>query len=393
MMTRYAIGEIMSSHDVGFSTRAVHAGEEPDPLTGAHGVPIYQNTTFALGTYDRLRAFWDGDESVYCYSRDLNPTVRHLELKMRELEGAEDTVALATGMAAISATMLAHGAGGHVVAANEIYNTANKLVNEDLPHHGIRFTRVDFTDLAAVEAAIEPDTRFLYTEVVSNPTLVVSDIFALADLAHRHGALLVIDNTFLSPALLQPLEYGADLVIHSATKYLAGHGEVLGGVVSGRKELIDPIRTKALRIGSALSPMSAWMILTGIRTLPLRVERHGKNGMAVANFLKTHPAVKAVRYPGLIDDPGHGIASRLYGEERGYGGMVTIQLNGGEPATAVLVENMKLVTFATSLGDTSSLAWPIFGTDVLRLSIGIEDEKDIISDLEAGLRAVTSAGF
>ena len=383
----------MAGKGSGFTTRTVHAGEGPDPVTGAHGTPIYQNTTFALGTYDRFKAFWAGEEGVYGYSRDLNPTVRHLEQKMLDLEGAEDCVALASGMAAISATLLTLGAGGHVIAASEIYNTANKLVTEDLPTHGMRFSRVPITNLAAVEAAIEPDTRFIYTEVVSNPTLVVADIFALAELAHRHDLLLVIDNTFLSPALLRPIEYGADIVIHSATKYLAGHGETLGGVVSGRNEQIDRIRTKALRLGGTLSPFAAWIIMTGMRTLTLRVERHGKNGMAVARYLANHPAVRAVHYPGLEDDPGHGIASRLYGEEGGYGGMVSLRLNGGEPAMACLVENMQLITFATSLGDTSSLAWPILNTDVLRLSIGIEDEADIIADLESALTAVQKAGF
>ena len=383
----------MSGKATGFSTRAVHAGEEPDPATGAHGVPIYLNTTFALGTYDRFKAFWAGEEGVYGYSRDGNPTVRHLEEKMLSLEGAEDCLALASGMAAISTTMLTMGGGGHVVMATEIYNTANKLVNEDLPIHGMRFTRVDVTDLAAVEAAIEPDTKFIYTEVVSNPTLIVADVFSLADLAHRHGLLLIIDNTFLSPAMFRPLEYGADLVIHSATKFLAGHGEVLGGVVSVRKEHIDLIRKKSLRLGGTLSPFAAWVILTGIRTLPLRVERHSRNGLAVARHLAKHPAVAELRYPGLESDPGHMVASRLYGEEDGYGGMVSLRLHGGEPAMACMVEHFGLVTFATSLGDTSSLAWPIFPTDVLRLSIGIEDEADIIADLDASLDAVKAAGF
>jgi cystathionine beta-lyase/cystathionine gamma-synthase len=383
----------MSGNGQGFTTRAIHAGEATDPLTGAHGVPIYQNTTFALGTYDRLADFWAGNQEIYCYSRDLNPTVRHLEEKMIALEGAEDCVALASGMAAISSTLLALGAGGHAVVSQEIYNTANKLVSEDLPDHGMRFTRVDITDLAAVEAAIGPETKLIYTETVSNPSMIVADIPALAMLAHAHGLPLVIDNTFLSPALFRPLEHDADIVIHSATKYLAGHGEVLGGVVSGRKALIEPIRTKALRLGGALSPFSAWLILTGIRTLPLRVERHGRNALAVARHLAGHPAVTEVRYPGLPGDPGHGTAARLYGEEDGYGGMLSLRLHGGEAAMACMVEHLGLVTFATSLGDTSSLAWPIFGTDVLRLSIGLEDEADILADLDAALGAVAAAGF
>ena len=383
----------MSGKGMGFTTRAVHAGEMPDPATGAHGVPIYQNTTFALGTYDRFQAFWAGEEGVYGYSRDMNPTVRHLEIKMRELEGAEECVALASGMAAISTTMLTLGAGGHVVAAKEIYNTANKLVNEDLPAQGMRFTRVDMTDLAAVEAAIEPDTKFIYTEVVSNPSVIVADIAALANLAHAHGLLLVIDNTFLSPAIFRPIEHGADIVIHSATKYLAGHGEVLGGVVSGRKTHLDAIRTKSLRMGGTLSAFGAWLILTGMRTLSLRVERHTKNALTVARYLAGHAAVKEIRYPGLPSDPGHTTAARLFGEEDGYGGMLSIRLHGGEAAMATFVEELRLVTFATSLGDTASLAWPIYPTDVLRLSIGIEDAEDIIADFEQAFGKTQAAGF
>jgi cystathionine beta-lyase/cystathionine gamma-synthase len=377
----------------GFATKSVHAGEASDPLTGAHGVPIYQATTFDLRTWDNFEAFWAGDESVYGYSRDLNPTVRHLEQKMAAIEGAEDSVALASGMAAISTTLLAMGGGAHAIIANEIYNTANKFVNEDLPVHGMRMTRVDMSDFAAVEAAIEPDTKLIYTEVVSNPSLIVADIPALATIAKRHGLLLIIDNTFLSPATFRPLEHGADLVIHSATKYLSGHGNVLGGVVSGRKELTSRIRTKSLRLGGTLSAFGAWLIMTGIRTLPLRIARHSENALAVARYLATHPGVSELRYPGLPDDRGHSTAARLFGEEHGYGGMVSLRLHGGEAAMACMAEHLRLIAFATSLGDTASLAWPIYKTDVLRLSIGIEDPEDIIADLDQALVAVRAAGF
>lgn len=383
----------MMTHDgEGFATRAVHAGEAADPQTGAHGTPIYQNTTFALGTWDRFNAIYDGDESVYIYSRDRNPTVRRLEEKMTGLEGAEDCVALASGMAAISATLLTVGAGAHGVVSDQVYNTANLLISEDLPTHGLRFSRADVTNLAAVEAAIEPETRFIYTEVVANPTLKVSDIAALAELAHAHGLLLIVDNTFLSPAVYRPLEHGADLVIHSATKYLAGHGEVLGGVVSGRKELVGPIRTKALRLGGTLSAFGAWVILTGMRTLSLRAERHVTNAATVARYLQGQGDVVSVHYPGLPDDPGYSTAARLFGEENGYGGMVSIRFKGGEPALAAFVEELRLVTFATSLGDTASLAWPIHGTDLLRLSIGIEDAADIVADLDRAMGAARKVG-
>ena len=382
----------MVDHAEGFATRAVHAGEAPDAQTGAHGTPIYQNTTFALGSWDRFNAFYEGDESVYVYSRDLNPTVRRLEEKVSDLEGAEDCVALASGMAAISATLLTLGAGAHAVVSDQVYNTANLLVSEDLPTHGMRISRVDSGDLAAVEAAIEPATRFVYTEVVANPTLRVADVAALAELAHAHGLLLVVDNTFLSPAIYRPLEHGADLVLHSATKYLAGHGEVLGGVVSGSKALVEPVRVKAKRLGGTLSPFGAWLILTGIRTLPLRAERHSKNALAVAKYLSGQGDVVSVQYPGLPSDPGYPTAARLYGEDNGFGGMVTVRFLGGEPALAAFVDELRLVTFATSLGDTGSLAWPIHGTNLLRFSIGIEDAPDIVADLDRAMSAARRVG-
>ena len=374
---------------LGFTTRAIHAGEEPDPLTGALGVPIYQNTTFALGSMQRFDDFWEGDPGVFGYSRDANPTVDHLERKVADLEGAETTVASASGMGAISAVLLTLGEnGGHIVAAQEIYNTANKMVNEDLPRYGIEFSRVDITDLAAVEAAITPKTTAIYTEVFSNPTLTVADVPALARLARTHGIKLVIDNTFLSPALYRPLDDGADLVLHSATKYLAGHGEVLGGVVSGSRAAVEPIRTKIKRLGSTLSPLAAWLILTGMRTLPLRMERHSRNGQAVAAFLANHPAVASWRYPGLPDNPGHTTATRLLGEQGAFGGMVTISLNGGAASVAPFVESLQVITLATSLGDTASLAWPIFETDLVRLSIGLEDEADLLADLDNALERI-----
>lgn len=375
----------MADRRLGFHTRSIHAGESPDPATGAHGTPIYQNTTFALGTWERYQAFWAGEEGVFGYSRDHNPTVYHLEKKVADLEGADGTVATGSGMAAISSALLSTAAGGHVVAAREIYNTANKLVNEDLPTHAIRFSRVDITNLDAVAAAIEPDTRVIYTECFSNPNLIVADLPALAEIAHRHGALLVVDNTFLSPALLRPLELGADLVVHSATKYLAGHGEVLGGVVSGNADLTAAIRQKVNRLGGTLSAMSAWMIMTGMKTLPLRMERHSANAMAVARFLSSHLMVERVHYPGLANDPGHAVAGQLLGEHGMYGGMMSMSLRGGEAAIPAFAESLNLITFATSLGDTSSLCWPIFNTDVVRLSVGLEDIEDLLEDLDQAL--------
>jgi methionine-gamma-lyase len=373
----------------GFHTRSIHAGERPDPVTGAHGTPIYQNATFALGTMDRFQAFWDGDHDVFGYTRDLNPTVYQFEQKVADLEGAEDAAAAASGMGAISATLLTIASdGGHIVAADQIYNTADKLVREDLPGYGITFSRVDITNLDAVEAAIQENTRAIYTEVVSNPRLNVTDVEGLAEIARRRGILLVIDNTFLSPAIFRPIEHGADLVIHSATKYLSGHGEVLGGVVSGSADRIAEIRKKLVRLGATLSPIGAWLIMTGMKTLPLRMERHSANALVVARFLASHPMVTSINYPGLPDDRGHKVLSHLLGDQQLYGGMLSITVTGGEASIAPFVENLQLITFATSLGDTSSLAWPIYGTDLIRLSIGLEDVPDLLADLDGALTAV-----
>ncbi|MGE3797449.1 MAG: PLP-dependent aspartate aminotransferase family protein [Thermomicrobiales bacterium] len=375
-----------TDHSYGFHTRTIHAGEHPDAATGAHGTPIYQSNTFAMGTWERFNDFWEGKEGVYGYSRDLNPTVDVLEKKIADLEGGPGAVGTASGMAAISSALLATAAGGHVVAADQIYNTANKLVSENLPALGMRFSRVNITDLDAVEAAFESDTRIIYTECFSNPNLRVADLPALADLAHAHGALLVVDNTFLSPAILRPLEHGADVVLHSATKFLAGHGEVIGGVLTAAdQEMVDTLRTTVMRFGGTLSALSAWLIITGMKTLPLRIERHSANALAVAQFLAAHPMVGEVRYPGLPDDPGHETAKRLVGGSGMYGGMLSFTMRDGAEAIPAFAEALKLFTFATSLGDTSSLCWPIYQTDVVRLSVGLEDVVDLLDDLDQAL--------
>lgn len=368
----------MSHH--GFGTRSVHAGEAPDPTTGAHGVPIYQNSTFAFHSYDELMAARDGTAPHFFYARDGNPTVRALEVKLANLEGAEAAVATAAGMAAIAATLLTLvPAGGHLVASADVYSVARDFLHQDLPAAGARVTTVDFTDLAAVAAAIEPETRALYTESFSNPTLRVADLDGLAALARRHDIPLVVDNTFLSPVLLRPLEHGAEIVIHSATKYLSGHGHALGGVVCGPRARIAAIARKVSHLGGPLSAFAAWTLLNGVKTLPLRVERHAANAARLARLLAEHPAVEAVHYPGLPTDPGHAVASRLVGDR--YGGMLAFRLRGGEAALRPFLNALELCTLAVSLGDCGTLVWP-FPDGLIRLSTGIED----IADLEADLR-------
>ena len=265
----------------GFATRAIHAGERPDPTTRAHSTPIYATATFAFDTAaekeDAVDRALEWDPRSFFYSRTGNPTNRALEEKIASLEGAEDGLVSASGMAAVSATLFAHlGAGDHVVLGDELFAITKVLWEEDLPRREIGVTPVDMTDLGAVEAAITDRTRLLFLETSTNPRLRMPDLEAIADLAHRRGLIVVADNTFLGPALLRPLEHGADLVLHAATKYLSGHGDAVSGVVSGPKRLIDPIRKQVDTFGQAASPFNSFLVLRGVRTLPLRSDSaHG----------------------------------------------------------------------------------------------------------------------
>jgi methionine-gamma-lyase len=242
--------------------------------------------------------------------------------------------------------------------------------------------------LAAVEAAVSPDTRAIYCETFSNPDLKVADIAKLAELAHRHSAVLVVDNTFLSPALLRPLEYGADFVIHSATKYLAGHGQAMGGVVAGPRNQISAISARMARFGGVLSPFSAWLLLIGVKTLPLRMERHTATAARLAEFLAGHPAVERVNYPGLTGDAGHETAMRL--TDGPAGGLLSMRLHGGCDAVGEFVDGLRLFTIAVSLGEYTSLVWP-YPDGLIRLAIGLEDSEDLEADLQAALGKTQSA--
>jgi cystathionine beta-lyase/cystathionine gamma-synthase len=376
-----------------FQTRCIHAGEAPDPATGAHGVPLYQNVTYAFRSFAQVEAMEAGQAPHFTYSPRGNPTVRCLELKLADLEGAEAALATASGMAAISATLLTlAGNGGHVVAADEVYFVTREVLVHELPAHGARVSLVPIADLAAVEAAIGPDTRAIYVEPFSNPLLNVADLPALAAIAGRRGIPLVVDNTFLSPALLRPIAHGADLVLHSATKYLSGFGQTQGGVVAGRADLVNRIRDTMIRLGGQMPPFAAWLLLQGVKTLPLRVRIHAENAGRVARLLAAHPVVDKVHYPGLPEDRGHALAVRLLGEggDR-FGGMVSFSLTGGRPATAAFIDTLSIATIAVSLGDASTLVWPWHDRDLIRLSVGIEDGDDLEHDIARALAAAAAA--
>src|SRR5215217_8184914 len=377
----------------GFGTRCIHAGEASDPTTGAHGVPLYQNVTFAFETSGQVDAMRSGERPHFTYSPRGDPTVRCLELKIADLEGTEASVATSSGMAAVSSVLLTLLAdGGHVIASDQLYDMTSDFLREDLAALGGSASFVDHSDADAIRDAITPQTRAIYVESFSNPLLRVTDIDMLARIADERDLVLVVDNTFLSPALLRPAALGAHIVLHSATKYLSGNGQVQGGVISGPRRLIDPIRSRALHLGAALSPFAAWLLLAGIHTLPLRMERHSDNASRLAALLAAHPAVGEVHYPGLSSDPGHALAASLLGGHQHLcGGMIAFTLAAGRDATAPFIDALELCTIAVSLGDTSTLVWPWPCGCLIRISTGLEDFDDLEADIVRALNAVVAA--
>jgi methionine-gamma-lyase len=399
-------------------TLAVHAGEEPDPGTGALRTPLhlaasYQLPGFGPKLFDALMI--EGDEPPHAYTRWSNPTLRALEQRLAALEGAEAGVAVASGMAAISALVLTLlSEGDHLIASEVCYAGSVELFGEHLPRLGIDVSLVDTSDVDQVRAAIKPNTRLITIETPTNPILRVSDISALAQVAQEAGVPLVVDSTFAGPTLQRPLELGADFVAHSLTKYLSGHGDVLGGVVLGSKKDCQRIRKEMLiHLGGAMSPFNAWLIQRGLMTLPLRMERHCQNALEVARFLEVHPRVSRVVYPGLESHPHHDLAQR---QMSGYGGMLTFQPKGGLGAAITLAEKIRLFKYATSLGHAHSLlfyyptdlyvdAAPYLsdaqksgirewmGEGIVRVSVGLENVQDLIADLDQALRGRTFKGI
>ena len=382
-------------------TMAVHAGEGPCPTTGAVDTPIYMSSTFAASTTDELAARFEEKQEGYVYTRYGNPTVKALEDKMAALEGGEAGMAAATGMAAITTAILAFvKAGDHVVASSSIYGAAYHFINEKLPRMGVESTFVGSQEVGEFERALRGNTKVIYFETPSNPVLQLVDIPALAELAKSRGMKTVIDNTFATPVLQRPLDQGIDVAVHSATKYLCGHGDAMGGLILGQRDYIHHVYRDVLRdFGGVISPFNAWVILRGIRTLPLRMKASCANAWRIADFLNSHPKVEKVNYPGLPSHPGHELAKR---QMKAFGAMVSFDPKGGYDAGRKVMDAVKLFTRAASLGDTRSLilhpassshrAVPreerlaIGITDSLvRLSVGIEAGEDLISDLENAL--------
>jgi len=291
-------------------------------------------------------------------------------------------------MACVSSTMLAHlGSGDHVVVGDELFVVTRILLEDDFPRRGIGVTPVDMTDLAAVEAAITPATRMLFFETATNPRLRVADVDALAALGHRHGLIVVADNTFLGPALLRPIEHGTDMVVHAATKWLSGHGDAVSGAVTGAAELLRPIRKQVDTLGQAASPFASWLVLRGVRSLPLRSRQASSNALRLAEFLERQEKVEWVRYPGLASHPDHAVAARLI--DGPGGGMLSFQVRGGVEGMAAFTDHLALCDVGVSLGDVFTLVYPNPKRGgLIRVSVGCEDIDDLIEDFELGLSFV-----
>lgn len=391
----------MPNEQHGLFTQAIHAGTATDEATGAVGTPIHMANTFAYESAADAAATFAGTKEGYIYTRWGNPTLEALERAIAVLEGGEAALATASGMAAIATAILsATQQGDHIVATKAIYSGTYNLLHKELPRYGITTTFVDATDPDNIRAAMRDSTRIVYVESPGNPTLALNDIEAAVAIAREAGALIFVDNTFATPINQRPLWLGADVVLHSATKYFGGHGDAIGGAIVGSEEFITHARTSILRdVGGVMSPFNAWLILRGIQTLPLRIQRHNDNALQVSRFLEQHPAVESVAYPGLESHPQHALAQR---QMDGFGGMVCFDVVGGVEAGARLMDRVELCTLTVSLGDTRTLICHSASTThstvsaearraagitdgLVRLSVGLENPEDIIGDLNQAL--------
>jgi cystathionine gamma-lyase/cystathionine beta-lyase/cystathionine gamma-lyase/homocysteine desulfhydrase len=377
---------------MGFSTTAIHAGQEPDPRTGAVTTPIYQTSTYAQEALGRHKGFE--------YARTQNPTRLALERNLAALEGGQAAYCFASGMAAITSVLMLLKAGDHVIVSENTYGGTYRLFERVLKNFGLEFSYVDSSEAKNVERAIRPQTRMVFLETPTNPIMTVADLEGIGQLTRDCQLRLVVDNTFMTPYFLRPIEFGADLVVHSTTKYLNGHSDSVGGVVvSARPEDAERIAFTQNAVGAILSPFDSFLVLRGIKTLALRMRQHDANGRAVAGFLAEHPKVRKVYYPGLPDHPQHERAKR---QMSGFGGMISFEMGSLAAARAVL-DNVRLCTLAESLGGVETLiSHPATMTHasvpaeqrarlgisdgLVRISVGIEDVEDIIADLEAALQ-------
>ena len=422
----------------GFDTLSLHAGQQPDPVTGARAVPIYQTTSYVFRDVAYAASLFNLERAGHIYSRISNPTVAVLEERIAALDGGVGAIATASGHAALHlAIVTLMGQGSHIVASSALYGGSHNLFSHTLPRFGIETTKVHPRDLDGFRKAIRPETKLVFAETIGNPGLEVTDIPALAEIAHEAGVPLMLDATFTTPYLMRPLDHGADIVVHSATKWLGGHGVAIGGVLvdggtfdwesSGKfPTLTEPYagyhgldfaeefgpqaflmraRAEGLRdFGACLSPANAFHILQGIETLPLRMDRHVANARKVAEFLEGSDAVEWVSYPGLESHPDHALANKLL--PKGAGSMLAFGIKGGREAGRVFIERLQVWSHLANVGDAKSLViHPAstthqqmdaetmkaagLGEDLVRLSVGLEDADDLIADLRQALRSAT----
>ena len=386
-----------------FATKAIHGGHHKDPVSGALTTPIFQTSTFVFDSAEQGGRRFALQEGGYIYTRLGNPTNTQLEEKVALLEGAEACMSTASGIGAISSALwTALKAGDHVVASKTLYGCTFALLNHGLTRYGVEVTFVDATNLDEIKAAMKENTRVVYLETPANPDLKLIDIEAVSKIAHeKKDCIIMVDNTFCTPYIQRPLEWGADVLVHSATKYLNGHGDVIAGFVVGKKEFIDQVRLFGVKdmTGAVLSPFDAYLILRGMKTLQIRMDKHSKNALEVAKFLEGHKNVVKVNYPGLESFPQRELAKKQMDLP---GGMIAFEVKGGLEAGKKLLNSLELCTLAVSLGDCETLiqhpasmthspytaeerAEAGISDGLIRISVGLEDPEDIIDDLKQGL--------
>jgi cystathionine beta-lyase/cystathionine gamma-synthase len=385
------------SQRTGFSTRAIHAGEQRDPQTGAITTPIYQTSNFAFTSTQELLAYNRGEASAYIYTRYGNPTLKAVETKMVALENGDDAAVFASGMAAITTAILPLvEQGDHIVASRDIYGGTFNFLNTILPRFGITTSFVDATKIEVITEAIQSNTKLLFCESPTNPTLKLVDLVQLAKLGREHALPVIFDNTFATPINQHPARWGIEIIVHSATKYLGGHNDLMAGVVIGPTDYIQSVKELLKIFGGVLDPHAAWLLLRGLKTLPLRVHRHNQTSLQVAKYLEDHDKVRHVYYPGLESHPQYSLAKT---QMQGYGGVISFELKGDYAAASRFVDNMKAAFITPSLGGVETLITQPSTTshyhldsqerknagisdELIRLSVGLEDFEDILSGLD-----------
>lgn len=387
-----------------FETKAVHVGSEPDPHTGAVVKPIYQTSTYVFKNTEEAEKIFSGESFGYIYGRTQNPTQSELEEKIAALEGGEACKTFASGMAAITAaTMAILKAGDHVICDDVVYGGTYGLLTKIFPRYGIEVSFLDTSNIKNIEKALKPNTKLVYVETPANPTLKIINIKEVADFCKSNRLRFVVDNTFMTPYFQRPLELGADIVVHSATKYMGGHGDLLAGAVIGSENFVhEELHDPASKLGGGISPFTCFLIKRGLQTLPLRMEKHNSNAMKVAEYLMNNRKIRNVVYPGLPDFPQHELAKE---QMSGFGGLISFEVEGGLKQARQFCDSLNMIGFAVSLGDVGTLIQlPALMTHrsvseedkkgggisdgLLRLSVGLENEIDIIADIDQALEKV-----